>query len=139
MTRPSCPPPLQNHKHHRPHHRYEIQRQVHHVTDNRRGCEFLKRLLRQLPQLPHHPASTLDLPSFGDEVCSIFGYKHAVEGIGEGVINEKGLAEDGKEGGGFGEDEEGGADGGQGTGREGHDSHLGQVGEDEHKGGDAEA
>ena len=79
--------PLQDHKHDRPNHWYKIQRQVHEVPNNRRRCEFLKRLLRQLPQLAHDIAASLDLSSLADEICSVLGYQHAIECVDKGVFN----------------------------------------------------
>lgn len=101
MTRRPCPLSLQDHKHHCAHHRNKVQWQIHEIPDNRRGGELLERRLRQLPQLPHDTASTLHLPSLGDELCGVFGYEHTIEGVSQSVVDEECFAEHGEEGGGF--------------------------------------
>jgi len=115
MTRRPCPLSLQDHKHNGPHHWNEIQRQVHEIPDNRRGRKLLKWLLRQLSQFAHRTASTLDLPSLRDEICSVLGHKYPVEGVSQSVVDEKCFAENGEKGGGFRENEKGSADGGKGA------------------------
>lgn len=112
MTRWAGPFPLQDHEHYCTHHRDKVERQIHEVPDNCRGRKFLERRLRQLAQLPHDTTSTLYLPAFGDQVCSIFRYEHTIEGVSQSVVDEERFAQHGEKGGRFRKNKEGGADGG---------------------------
>ena len=115
---------LQDYKHHRPNHRYKVQRQVHKVPNQRIRRKLGKRLLEQLSKLGHWISARFDLTPLRDKVRSILRDQNAIEGIGKSIFNEEGLAKDCEDCRGFAKDEEGGADGGKGPRGERHDGHL---------------
>ena len=93
VCRWSRPLTLQYHKHDSAHYGDEVKRQIHQVSDQGIRCEFLERRLRQFAQLPHDTATTLNLPAFRDEICSIFANKYTIEGVNQGIFNEEGFGE----------------------------------------------
>lgn len=132
MRRRSCPLSLQYHEDDGPNDWNKVEWKIQNVSDQSRRGKLLERLLRNLPELAHEVAAALDLSSFRDEVGGVLRDKYTVERIDQRVFDKEGLAENGKEGAGFGEYEKSGGDGGKGTGCERHDGHLGDVCEDEH-------
>ena len=92
-----CPLTLQYHKHDSAHHGDEVERQIHQVPDQGIRCELLKRRFRQFAQLPHDTTTTLNLPAFRDEICSILANKYTIEGVNQGIFNKEGFGEYGEE------------------------------------------
>ena len=76
--------------------RDEVQRQIHEVSDDRRGSELSERLAGQLAESCNHVsgATALDLTFLGNKSRLAALDECAIEGVDEAVFDEKSLAED---------------------------------------------
>lgn len=117
---------------------YEVQRQVHDVSNQSLGTEPLKGALENLAKLLYGIRAGLQLAALANDGIGISRNQGAVEGVKQRILEKPGTGGHVDDGGALVEDQEDCREDSQRAVEEDEDGKLGYVGEEKHAGHDSD-